>query len=285
MQEVLGFVGPSGSGKSYHAIELASELNADLILDDGLLITVNGRIIGGISAKLQPTKVGAIKTALFTETFHYKEALKILEGSKSNTVLILGTSNKMVEKIADRLNLLPIHKIINITDIADNDQIRIAKYHRKQLGKHLIPAPTIEVSKTFPDTLLESIQTFLKINKAPKRKMLEQTIIRPHFSYLGRIIITEKAIEDLIRGILKINSEINKINNIKIKCENGNAVISVHINTFYGVSIMQFAEVIQKDLKREIEKYTEFNIININVVVDNLVFGQTLIRTGNIDRV
>jgi Uncharacterized protein conserved in bacteria len=282
MQEVLAFVGPSGSGKSYHAIELASELNVDLIIDDGLLITVNGRIIGGISAKLQPTKVGAIKTALFTETFHCKEALKILQDSQPNTLLILGTSNKMVEKIADRLNLPPIRKIINITEVVDNNQIRIAKYHRKQLGKHVIPAPAIEVSKTFPNTLLESIQTFLKINKVTKTKtkMLEQTIIRPHFSYLGRIIITEKAIEDLIRGILKTNSKIHKINSIKIKCENGNAIIAVHLDTFYGVGIKRFAEVIQKDLKRDIEKYTEFNVININVVVDNLVFGHTLIRTG-----
>ncbi|SPF36410.1 conserved hypothetical protein [Candidatus Desulfosporosinus infrequens] len=275
MQEVFAFVGPSGSGKSYHAIELASDLNTDIIIDDGLLITISGRIAGGISSKLQLTKVGAIKAALFTDDNHQKEAIKILNDLNPRAILILGTSNKMVEKIVKRLNLVSIYKFINIIDIVDSKQIRTANYFRKQLGKHIIPAPTIEVTRTFPNIIIEAIQTLLKRKKSLNPRLLEQTIIRPHFSYLGRIIIANRAIEDLVRGMLRYYTDIAKINNIKIKCEAGNAILSIHLDLIFGVKISQYVQTIQRNLKEGIEKCTDFNIVSLDVTIDDLEFRKT----------
>ena len=42
--EIYALVGPSGTGKSHHATELADELQVNFIIDDGLLIH-NGKII------------------------------------------------------------------------------------------------------------------------------------------------------------------------------------------------------------------------------------------------
>ena len=36
--EIYALVGPSGTGKSHHATELADELQINYIIDDGLLI-------------------------------------------------------------------------------------------------------------------------------------------------------------------------------------------------------------------------------------------------------
>lgn len=272
MQTVIAFVGPSGSGKSHHAMELAHDLNAEIIIDDGLLITVSGRIAGGTSSKLQPTKIGAIKTALFTDDGHYDEAKKIINKLNPKVILILGTSNKMADRIAKRLNLNSISKYINIADILDINQIRTANYFRKQLGKHIIPAPTIEVSRTFPNTLIESIQTFLKKRyKTQKQKVVEQTVIRPPFSYLGRITITNRAIEDIVRGTLQDYKDIEKINNIKIICENGNIILSIHIELTYGIKIFPYVQSVQRILKENIEKCTDFNIISLDVTVNNLI--------------
>jgi uncharacterized alkaline shock family protein YloU len=279
MQTVIAFVGPSGTGKSHHAMELAHDLNAEIIIDDGLLITISGRIAGGTSSKLQPTKIGAFKTALFMDDHHYNEAKKIINKINPKVILILGTSDKMVERIAKRLDLDCISKYINISDILDINQIRTANYFRKQLGKHIIPAPTIEVSRTFPNTLIESIHTFLKKHyKTQKQKMVEQTVIRPPFSYLGRITITNRAIEDLVRGTLQDYKEIEKINSIKIHFENGNIILSMHIELTYGVKIFPYIQNAQRMLKENIEKYTDFNIISLNITVNHLVLKNKFLK-------
>ena len=51
--EIYALVGPSGTGKSHHATELADELQISYIIDDGLLIH-NGKKLAGVSAKSEP---------------------------------------------------------------------------------------------------------------------------------------------------------------------------------------------------------------------------------------
>ena len=64
--EVYALVGPSGTGKSHHATDLADELEISFIIDDGLLIH-NGRKLAGISAKSESTMVAAVKRAIFLD--------------------------------------------------------------------------------------------------------------------------------------------------------------------------------------------------------------------------
>ena len=71
--KVYGLIGKSGTGKSYQAVNLCKELNIESIIDDGLFICRN-KVMAGISAKRQPTKVGAVKTALFNEEGHINQA-------------------------------------------------------------------------------------------------------------------------------------------------------------------------------------------------------------------
>jgi len=52
---VVGFVGPSGTGKSHRAVWVARERGIDFIIDDGLLIR-GAQIIAGKSAKRKKQK-------------------------------------------------------------------------------------------------------------------------------------------------------------------------------------------------------------------------------------
>lgn len=52
---VVGFVGPSGTGKSHRAVWVARERGIDFIIDDGLLIR-GAQIIAGKSAKKEKQK-------------------------------------------------------------------------------------------------------------------------------------------------------------------------------------------------------------------------------------
>ena len=50
--DIYALVGPSGTGKSHRALQVAHKYEVELIIDDGLLIK-GDRILAGLSAKRQ----------------------------------------------------------------------------------------------------------------------------------------------------------------------------------------------------------------------------------------
>ena len=62
--KTYAFIGSAGTGKCQRAQLVASLLNADYIIDDGLVIH-KGSIICGKSAKSERNQVSAIRRALF----------------------------------------------------------------------------------------------------------------------------------------------------------------------------------------------------------------------------
>jgi adenylate kinase family enzyme len=109
--KVYGLVGKSGTGKSYQAMNLCKELNIESIIDDGLFI-YGSSILEGTSAKRQNTKVAAIKTALFTDEEHRRAVMEKIREVSPGSILVLGTSEKMISRIAEHLDLSELEKII-----------------------------------------------------------------------------------------------------------------------------------------------------------------------------
>ena len=144
--KVYAFVGPSGTGKSYRAQMVAGEKDTHFIIDDGLLINDN-KVIAGKSAKKAVTKIETVKKALFLNEEEKKEIQKALKKYKVKSILILGTSDGMVEKIAENLNLPKISETIYITDVATEEEMKTARNIRVTEGKHVIPVPTFEIKK------------------------------------------------------------------------------------------------------------------------------------------
>lgn len=95
--KVYALVGKSGTGKSYQAMNLCREKDIESIIDDGLYI-YKTEAMGGMSAKREPTKVGAIKTALFSKDDHRDEVTKLIEDTNPQSILLLGTSDGMVRR-------------------------------------------------------------------------------------------------------------------------------------------------------------------------------------------
>ena len=99
---VVGFIGPSGTGKSYRAIWVARERGLEYIIDDGLLINGN-KIVAGKSAKRESTKVGSVKAALFINEAHCQDVRKAILRINPGGIMILGTSEGMFVKIKNLL--------------------------------------------------------------------------------------------------------------------------------------------------------------------------------------
>ena len=142
--KVYAFVGPSGTGKSYRAQMVAGENDIEYIIDDGLLVNEN-EVVAGTSAKKAPTKIETVKHAIFAHEDERNEMIKAIKKLNPNSILILGTSDGMVAKIAENLELPKIEKTIYIQDVATENEMKTAKNIRVTQGKHVIPVPTFEI--------------------------------------------------------------------------------------------------------------------------------------------
>ena len=142
--------------------------------------------------------MGAVRVALFDDKPHRDEIAKALQKMpKVKKILILGTSEKMVQKIAVRLQLPAPSHIIRIEEIATQEEIDLAIRSRRIEGKHVIPVPSIEIKRNYPQIFYNAVRVFLKpkkSNKANNSKLFEKSVVRPEFSKKGRVEISEAAL-------------------------------------------------------------------------------------------
>ena len=271
--KVYAFVGPSGTGKSYRAQMVASEKDIKFIIDDGLLIMDN-KVIAGESAKKAPTKVGTVKHALFYEKEERDNIIKALRKYRPQSILILGTSDGMVKKIAANLELPEISETIYITDVATEQEMETARRIRVTEGKHVIPVPTFEIKKDFSGYLLDPLQIFKSKGKGEKPYVSEKSIIRPTFSYLGNFTISDTVFRQILEYLAVQTPAIYKI--LKTRVENyGEGVkLYMEVTIMYGYNVVDGIKEFKKKARKEIEKLTAMNVVNLEVVAKNIYVPQ-----------
>ena len=272
---MYALVGESGTGKSYRAQLLAQEYKIKLIIDDGLLIE-GDRILAGKSAKLAQTILGSLRIALFDNKEHRDELAKVLQKNKNKKVLILGTSVKMVNKIAIRLQIPQPEKIIYIQDIARIEDIEAAKRSRMIEGKHVIPVSSFEVKKNYPQIFHDRITLMLKRkskNRAEQVNPIEKSLVRPLYTKIEAVQISDEALKEFAsKSIYEFNSEII-VNNIGIihAEETKSYVLEVAIDIPFDAQVSNRIESLKKFVIERIEKYAAVSIANINVVIDKII--------------
>lgn len=263
---IYAFVGNSGTGKSYRAQWVARENDLECIIDDGLLIKDN-KIIAGLSAKKEKNKLASVRRAIFTEEQHRENVKNMIKGMNLEGILILGTSKEMVEKIVAALELPQIDKIIFIEDVATVSEINKAKYMRKEMGKHVIPVPTIEVKSQFSGYFLNPLKIFRSRGKDYESFEAEKTIVRPTFSYMGEYTISERVINSIIYHVGNNITGIQRMSKIRNRNTYDGIVIDVDVVVYYGVKIHEIMDELSKKIQYDIEKLTALNIVNLNITV------------------
>ena len=267
--KVYAFVGPSGTGKSYRAQMVAGEKNTHFIIDDGLLIKDN-EVIAGESAKKASTKVATVKHALFYEDDEKEAIIKALKKYKPESILILGTSDGMVQKIAENLGLPEISETTYINDVATEQEMETARRIRVTEGKHVIPVPTFQIKKDFSGYLLDPLQIFKSKGKGQKPYISEKSIIRPTFSYMGNFTISDLVFRQILEYLAVNTKAIHKI--LKARVDNyGDAVrLYIEVTIVYGYNVVEGLKNFKEKAKKEIEKLTAMNVVEIEVVAKNI---------------
>jgi len=263
--KVYAFVGPSGTGKSYRAQMVANEHGIKYIIDDGLLIKEN-EVIAGESAKKAPTKIETVKGALFLNPAKAEEIKKAFRRYRPESILILGTSDGMVEKIRVNLELPEISKTIYITDVATEQEMEEAKRMRQTEGKHVIPVPTFEIKKDFSGYILDPLQIFKSKGRDEKPYISEKSIIRPTFSYLGNYTISDGVLKDIIEHLAGKVDAIHKIYRTRIEKTSEGVNIYIEIILVYGFNIITSLQNFKKKCIKEIENLTAMNVGKVQIL-------------------
>lgn len=271
--KVYAFVGPSGTGKSYRAQMVASEKNINFIIDDGLLIKDN-EVIAGESAKKASTKVATVKHALFYEQEEKDKIVKALKKYRPESILILGTSDGMVQKIAANLGLPEISDTTYITDVATEEEMKTAKRIRVTEGKHVIPVPTFEIKKDFSGYLLDPLQIFKSKGKGQKPYVSEKSIIRPTFSYMGNFTISDTVFRQILEYLASQTPTIYKVLKTRVENYGEGAKIYMEVTIMYGYNVMDGIKSFKVKARKEIEKLTAMNVVELDVVAKNIYVPQ-----------
>ena len=271
--KVYAFVGPSGTGKSYRAQMIASERGISFIIDDGLLIKEN-EVIAGESAKKAATKVATVKHALFYEESEREPIIKAFKKYKPESILILGTSDGMVQKIAANLGLPEISETIYITDVATEEEMKTARRIRVTEGKHVIPVPTFEIKKDFSGYLLDPLQIFKSKGKGQQPYISEKSIIRPTFSYLGKFTISDLVFRQILEYLAVQTPAIHKI--LKARVDNFGEGVKIYMEVciVYGFNVVEGLNKFKEKSRKEIEKLTAMNVVELDVVAKNIYVPQ-----------
>ena len=267
--KVYAFVGPSGTGQSYRAQMVASEKNIKFIIDDGLLIMDN-KVIAGESAKKAPTKIETVKHALFYKEEEKQEIIKAFKKYKPESILILGTSDGMVEKIAANLGLPEISETTYISDVATQEEMQTARRIRVTEGKHVIPVPTFEIKKDFSGYLLDPLQIFKTKGRGNQPYISEKSIIRPTFSYLGNFTISDTVFRQILEYLVSKTPGIYKVQKIRVENFGEGAKLYMEVTVVYGFNLIEGINEFKNKAKKEIEKLTAMNVEEFEVVIKNI---------------
>lgn len=278
--KVVGFIGPSGSGKSHRSTWVARERGIDFIIDDGILIRGN-QIAAGSSAKKESTKIGSIKRALFTDKNHADDVKKAIDLYKPDAILILGTSEGMVETIAERLGFPQVSERVYIHEVASEFEIKQALMTRKEQGKHVIPVPTFEIKKEFSGYVLDPLQIFRRKGKGSYQLVGEKSVVRPTFSYLGNYTISDYTIYQIVEFVTSNIEGVHKISRFRAENHPDGLFVEMDLVLIYGYVIKPLLRTIQEKVAEEVERLTALNIKAINLYAKSLVIRQDKIEAEN----
>ncbi|MCL2120663.1 MAG: alkaline shock response membrane anchor protein AmaP [Clostridiales bacterium] len=268
MMEVYALVGPSGTGKSHQAMSVAFENGIDTLIDDGLLIR-DGQRLAGSSAKGEKTTIGAVKRAVFVHEEHRAEVKKAIMEAETEKLMILGTSIKMTDRISDALAIPRPCRYFFIDEVSTPGEIATAMELRETYGMHVIPVPVVEVKEALQGYLMRPIRYLMQIKSGNKQG--EKTIIQPKFSTIGKLVITNQALNQMVTFLSSGIRGVAQVTKVHVHVKKGNATVGMELSVRITESIPRITEDIGRLLQDRILVLCGINVEQVHVTVRNVV--------------
>ena len=256
--QVYTLVGKSGSGKSFHAMELCKKKQIDGIIDDGLFIYQN-TIVAGVSAKRSQTKIGAVKVALFLDSASCKEVKAAIEERQPGSILVRRLGLPMPEADSPRR--------IRIEDITTEEERKVAHQQRDKLGKHVIPAPALQLKHNFAGYFMDPLRLFRGKDQGAAA---ERTVVRPTYSYMGEYYVAERVMDDIVNCVAAAMPAVGRVVYVSHGAQPEAYDLLVVIRLRRGYPLWETAGIFQTAVKDAVETMTAFNVVHVDVEVRDL---------------
>jgi len=269
--EVYALVGGSGTGKSYQAVFVAHEYEIDVILDDGLLIR-GGKILAGRSAKAESTRVSAIKRAIYAERSHAEAVRAALAELHPSRILVLGTSLSMIGRIIVSLGLPAPRRVIRIEEVSTAREILRARRIRREQGKHVIPAPTLEVRKTFSGYLVDPLRFFLRPKDGRHYDLLiEKSVVRPTWSSLGRFYINDMVVIGIAMQAAREVAGVARALKARVHSQPEGTAVELEVALLHRYRVPDVCRNVQLHVREVLEFTTALCVQAVDVVARTVV--------------
>lgn len=271
--KIISFTGKSGTGKSFQATQVAQTRGIDAIIDDGLLI-YKGQIVAGRSAKRSKSKAAAMRIALFNYDDHREEVVNAIIEKNPKKLMIIGTSDRMTNIIAETLGLHEPEERLYIEDFTTEEEREIASESRYGQGEHVIPAPMGQLRRDFSGYVMNPLKRFMdkaqgnqeiadpeQIDDGPE----DRTVVRPEYSYFGKFSISEQVLRDIVNiAAEKYADRLTVLGRMgNGKQQNMNITIDVRVPK--DNRAIDTCLAYQKDVHEAIENMTSFSVDSVNV--------------------
>lgn len=264
------FVGPAGTGKSQRAQLVADYLDADYIIDDGLVIR-RTEIVCGKSAKSERNQISAIRRALFEYDDHLASVKKFFSQAAPCSVMVIATSDDMAGRIIRKLGLPPPAKTVHIEEVATREEIARARRERKSKGQHVIPVSHVLVRKNFAGKMVGRLRVLWR-SKSPYDG--EKTIVRPPFSFYGEVHIEPEAIEQMASYIASKVPQVARGPVSKVHTsDNDSLSIEIEIKIIAGPrNIPEIAEIVRRRTAKSVGYICGLAVRDVSVSVTGVEF-------------
>ncbi|MCQ2559482.1 MAG: Asp23/Gls24 family envelope stress response protein, partial [Clostridia bacterium] len=138
----------------------------------------------------------------------------------------------------------------------------------------VIPAPTVEVKKSFPETWIDPFKIFVKHNQQTQitRSWQEQSIVRPTFTSYGNISISHSALVSIVNLASLEIAEVRKTGKIHLEKKEDKVSISLQVKLPYGRNLVALAQEVQKVIRYKVELMTSLLVEKIDLTISGLYF-------------
>lgn len=266
--KVYALVGRSGTGKSHKAQIVAGMYDIEYILDDGLFIR-GPKVLAGISAKREDTRIGAVKRAVFVNPEHRSDVKKAIEENEPDKILVIGTSEHMIHNIMHVLGIGKEYELIRIEDISEAEEIATAIKLRRVKGKHVIPVPTFEVKKDFSGYFIDSIKQLVRKNEKSV-EAYEKTVVRPTFSYLGKYEIKDTVLKSITSCSANEIDLVHRVVSVDIESTKEGIIVTTGVILIIKEPLYKIAEEASHKIKNSLEYMTGKNVLGVNISIKGI---------------
>ena len=179
----------------------------------------------------------------------------------------------MVKKIASGLGLPSPEKVINIEDVASSKDIETAIRSRMSEGKHVIPVPTVEIHRNYPQFVYDSVRVFFRhgFRFMPRKdKFFEKTVVQPQFGRRGRVSISETALTQMILHCVDEYDDTISVRKLSVKDNKSGYRLHLNLKVPFGIQLSGTIHDLRDYITKSLEHYAGIRVERVDIKVDQL---------------